>query len=121
MSSLDRRRRRILVAAMGGSQIITLTSDPFTAADATDVNGRVPPITVGGAAWAATAGSWSVSSNRALAGAAVSTVVIETGDADVTITCDMIMGDCTATNNMQLLVRASDALNGWLINLTKAS
>lgn len=95
--------------------------DPFTAADATNVNGRTPTITTAAAAWVVGAGSYAVSSNKALAGAAVSTASVDASVANCEVRCLVTTGQATGTNSTQLMVRATDASNGWLVALNVGS
>lgn len=93
--------------------------DTFTAADSTALNGRTPSPTTAGNNWTTLEGAGAqqtIQSNvaRLVAGAAVQSLTVDTGQASGTVTVSAALG-ATGATGCGIMFRMTDANNYWLL------
>lgn len=94
--------------------------DTFTAADGTNLHNRAPDLAPGANKWVVLDGSYSIQSNKALAGA-IGGAVIDSGLANCIISVVCTTGNTTGSMLTEIFVRSLDADDGWLVVLNVVS
>lgn len=99
-----------------------LIADAFTASDGTDLAGRTPDTTTGGATWSEAAGNWQISSNKAtkVSASERGACVVNCGESTgIILTCvarssvaNASLDRCTG-----FMVRRADGNNLWMVGI----
>lgn len=123
--------RLIAAGVVGGGGGVSapsplIVADSFTAANSTNLNGRMPDvINTPGAAWAVGAGGYQIQSNAAWPSSyasSIARVTYDTGVADANLKLTYRTGQTTAVSEfVQILFRFVDTQNFWCLTFGKLS